>query len=191
MLIGGKQFKEELEKTTKDISEQGKKIAEVHYELSDIKNELQSVHKQLKKIKEDSHDVVAELRKTLKETGKLNEKYSKKIYEISVFEKDVRKLVSDKIDNELKSEVLAYFDDFKAGLSSFHEMKDDVGKVIKRTEILSTEIDKFKEIASRIKKEDFQLVSYIRNIKAMEGEKIRLLKKIDSLERLCGRLSRK
>ncbi len=191
MLIGGKQFKEDLENATAEVSSQSTKISQISDDLEKIKKELNSVHDDIVKTKHESKDVVSELRKTMKETQKLNEKYSKKIYDISIFEKDVKEMIRDKLDSELKSELMSYFEDFKAGLSCFNEMKEDVSSVIKRTESLSSEIDKFKEIASRIKKEDFQLVNYIRNIRAMEKEKIRLIKKIDSLERLCGRLSRK
>ena len=55
----------------------------------------------------------------------------------------------------------------------------------------SEEIGKFVEISKNIRKEDFELTKFARHLLEMDREKLELMRKIDTMERLVSKIRRK
>jgi len=55
---------------------------------------------------------------------------------------------------------------------------------------LSSEIEKFTDISKNIRKEDFELTKFARQVLETDREKLELMRRIDTLERLISKTRR-
>jgi len=55
---------------------------------------------------------------------------------------------------------------------------------------ISTEINKFSDISKNIKKEDYELTKFANQLLDLDKEKLELMRKIDTLERLIAKQRR-
>ena len=85
---------------------------------------------------------------------------------------------------------LSVIDELKKEMGDMGELKESLASV--KIELAQTqdELKKFTTISSGIKEADFELTQYIKKIQSMDNEKLELLQKIDSLERLLARMKR-
>ena len=60
-----------------------------------------------------------------------------------------------------------------------------------RLNLATEEINKFIEISRSIKEEDFELTKFARHLMDMDREKLELMRKIDTLERLVSKIRRR
>ena len=79
----------------------------------------------------------------------------------------------------------------KKDAEDYNELRKKVAEILSRLNLTSEEINKFIEIGKSIKKEDFELTKFARNLMEMDREKLELMRKIDTLERLVSKIRRR
>ena len=79
---------------------------------------------------------------------------------------------------------------FKKDSDNYNELKENINKITEKVNNLSEEINKFTEISRNIKKEDFELTRFAHQLIEMDKEKLELMQKIDTLERLVSKMRR-
>ena len=89
----------------------------------------------------------------------------------------------EKTDNELKQQL----ERIKTDVNSYNELKRELTIINNTITKLDAEIKKFTEISQHIKAKDFELEKYSRELSKRDNEKLELMKKIDTLERLLGK----
>ena len=79
----------------------------------------------------------------------------------------------------------------KKDAEEYNELRNKVAEILSRLNLTTNEISKFIEISRSIKKEDFELTRFARQLLEMDREKLELMRKIDTLERLVSKIRRR
>ena len=95
-----------------------------------------------------------------------------------------------KLEEEISNEMTTHFERLKTDASQYNELKKDVLNISNTTQKLTDEINKFLTISQEIKKGDFELSKFANNLLVMDKEKLDLMRKIDTLERLVSKIRR-
>ena len=98
--------------------------------------------------------------------------------------------VYDSMYEKLNSILKDHGKELASTTERYKSLSPTVDKIVSDISSLKDEIAKFKAIASHIKATDFELEKHERNLEKHEWEKIKLLKRIDSLERMLGKMQR-
>tara|TARA_Y100000310_G_C20701273_1_gene830114 strand:+ start:1052 stop:1615 length:564 start_codon:yes stop_codon:yes gene_type:complete len=120
----------------------------------------------------------------------VREDFEKALYDFKLLSGDMEKKLTAKFDEVLKDELKGYVDGLKKELGDVAELKESISAVKNELGTVQEEVKKFTSISSNIKEADFELTQYIKKVNDMDAEKLELMRKIDSLERLLARMKR-
>ena len=188
----------------KDLIEVSKNLEKVEIKLNELHEEAQFLSRNFEDIKETLgtvQNVVDETAKTqtrllkkfnedLEGIGKVREDFKEEMFNFKLLKKQLQKDVMEKFAEELHKELEQRKEEIKIDSSKYVSVKEGIEQLGKELRASSAEITKFNAIAKKIKAEDFALVNFTNKIKEIENEKLDLLQKIDTLERLVGKLRR-
>jgi len=145
------------------------------------------MHQSLNKLRTDQQQVMQEMHIHVQQLQINREVFEKEIRRLQhthqLLSKDLFTDVQQQLQHEL-SEIQKQSIQYTETKKTFLETMDLMSTFI-------TEVQKFKEISQSIKKQDFTLTNYTRQLANMDNEKLHLLKKIDGLQRLVASERRK
>ena len=101
-----------------------------------------------------------------------------------------RAKITKQFEEEMKSNVLSVSNDLKKDVENYKSMKQEMEAVTKNTLKATEEIQKLIEISKNLKKEDFELTKFSKELSQGNSEKLKLMARIDNLERLIGKMRR-
>jgi chromosome segregation ATPase len=183
--------------------------------LSNIGAEIDSIKKQIKSLSNDSkqfkeefsnflldheklmesqkkqQEMIIESSKALNEIKTISDDFKKEIYDFKLMKTQMQKVVLERVENELKEELSSGLSNMREDAKKYEKLRNNLEILSSDIMILRDNIKKFSSIAVNIKESDFHLNKYYRNLDEMDKEKIHLLRKIDSLERLVAKIRRK
>lgn len=102
----------------------------------------------------------------------------------------MQKRIVEKFEEELDKELKIQMETLKIDAGSYNELKENIAKITDKVNNLSEEINKFTAISSSIKKEDFELTRFANQLREADKEKLELMEKINTLERLVSKMRR-
>ncbi len=167
---------EQLNKASAAVKEQTELIAGLKKESDDAKKSAAEMAEEIKKSVAAAKQLQDELR-----TG---------IAELKALSTHVQANVKQKITDEL----FELTKEVKAKLEGTEKLKNEVAtaatSVSGELNKLKSEIAKLSSVAERIKVEDFELTKFGNQLAAADSEKLRLMSRIDALERLIAKMRR-
>jgi chromosome segregation ATPase len=177
------EISKKVKAVSKDVSEQSSELASLKKEVSDLKSSVNSLGSAVSKVS-------ASLESQISGMSKATEDLRKEVYDF--------KLIKAEIKSKLVSELT---DDFRRNLSEetgkldldvkcFNELKDELSRLVTKFKAVEGEIEKFRSIAQEVKSADFQLARHAKELAAADSEKLKLMQKIDQLERLVSKIRR-
>ena len=122
--------------------------------------------------------------------GNIKEDFEKSLYDFRLLSSDLQKKLLDKFDEEIKKEVHGYFEGLKGELGEYRDLKEKVNTMAQDLDKASSELEKFNKIAAQIQTGDFELSKHAKKLEDMDAEKLELMRKIDTLERLLAKMRR-
>ena len=180
-----------IDKIEDKVSNNTESIDKMTGTVNELKKDLESFSSEIKKLKEHQTSVLDDFEKEMVKIKKLVIDFKSSIYEVSVFRKDAFLQLLKRFDEDIKKEIQDSTKDLKASSLHYSALKEELSNISKRTRDVSAEIDKFVKISHKIKQGDFELNKFATQLKTMDKEKLNLLRKIDNLERLVGRMRRR
>jgi chromosome segregation ATPase len=181
-----------------------KKIEEIEKLISELGNRIQSQNVEIAKLKETNEELAIELddsRNSLKsfseelktacegikqsDNNLKNEITDFKLF-VSKIKKDILTELTAEFSREMKETTVGIY----ADLESFRELKNEADLLKAQTSQMKQEMAKLIEISSKIRSADFELAKYSRLIEEGDKEKLELMRKIDTLERLVAKQRR-
>ena len=96
----------------------------------------------------------------------------------------------EKFEEELQKDLQVNRESLKKDAEDYSELRKRVAEILSRLNMTSGEINKFLEISRSIRKEDFELTKFARHLLETDREKLELMRKIDTLERLVSKIRR-
>ncbi len=181
----------ELMRLKEDIDTINKNIEENSKIISDLKIELESLKNGLNDIKTNQQEFLKNFKDNLFVIKNLREDFAKEVYEFRLLKGQLQKRILEIFEEELQKDLEINRDNLKKDAEDYNELRKKVAEILSRLNLTSEEINKFTEISKNIKKEDFELTKYARHLTEMDREKLELMRKIDTLERLVSKIRRR
>jgi uncharacterized coiled-coil DUF342 family protein len=172
------------------IDDINKKVQDHSSQVDALKTGLLALTSELADIKGNQKEFLSNFRENLDIIRESKESLRKEIYDFRLLKAKTQRDLLDKFESELSKELTVYSDKLKNDLQEYNNLKKETSTIITRVKDLSLEIQKFTEISSMIKKEDFELNKFCAKVEQGDAEKLQLMKKIDTLERLISRMRR-
>ena len=181
---------ENLEDISKKVKSASKDISDQSKELSTMKEGVAGMKLELVGLREENKRFSEHVKLQTDCIKNVNEELKKELYDFKLIKSDIKsKLVSELAQdfrNQLREETKKLDTDVK----QFNDLKTELSGIVAEFHSVEGEIRRFKEIASRIKTADFELVKHARELDKADSEKIRMLQKIDQLEHLVSKMRR-
>lgn len=181
----------DLMKAKEEIDLINSNIAENNKIVSDLKNELESLKKELAENRKIQDEFLKSFKENLFVIKNLREDFGKEIYEFKLLKSQLQKKILEKFEEELQKDLEVNRESLKKDADDYNELRKKVAEILSRLNLTSDEISKFIEISRSIKKEDFELAKFARHLLDMDREKLELMRKIDTLERLVSKIRRR
>ena len=183
-ITGVSKIKEDVDLINSNIQESNKIISELKNELTELKNQLSETRKL-------QQDFLKNFREDLAVIKDLREDFSKELVEFKLLKGQLQRKILDKFEEELAKDLQVNRESLKKDTEDYNDLRKKVAEILSRLNLTTDEIAKFIEISRNIKKEDFELTRFARQLTYMDREKLELMRKIDTLERLVSKIRRK
>ena len=181
----------DLMKTKEDIDLINSNIEENSKIISGLKIELEDLKKGLIETKKTQDEFLKNFKDNLFVIKNLREDFGKELYEFKLLKGQLQRKILDKFEEELQKDLAVNRDALKKDTEDYNELRNKVAEILSKLNITGDEISKFIEISRSIKKEDFELTRFARQLIDMDREKLELMRKIDTLERLVSKIRRR
>ncbi|MBW2989303.1 hypothetical protein KY358_03215 [Candidatus Woesearchaeota archaeon] len=172
------------------IDETNRKIGEHSCSVSSLKEDILGLTGELNEIKASQREFLAGFRENIGIIHESKESLKKEVYDFRLLKAQLQKSILEKFEEELSKELKANSETLKADISEYNHLKEQASSIISRIDSLSAEMAKLAEISRSIKKEDFELSRFAHRLMENDREKLELMGRIDTLERLISRMRR-
>ena len=158
--------------------------------VSSMKKEVDELKKQLTELRLSNDKFFDNFDKSSNEIKEMKEDLRKEIHEFSLLKSQLQKKLIDKFEEELKNELNVCSESLKTDMESYNDTKGKMNSMLIKLTNLEDDMAKFSDISKNIKKEDFELTKFAKQLSEMDKEKLELMRKIDTLERLISKMRR-
>ena len=180
----------DMMQTRELVDDINKRIEDHSGNINSLKEELVNLNKSLNDIKGNQEEFLVNFRDNLDIINESKESLKKEVYDFRLLKAQMQKNIMEKFEEELSNELKIYSEKLKNDLNEYNKLKEQMNSMIMQIKSVSGEISKFKEISTNIKKEDFELNKFQNQVLEADKEKLELMRKIDTLERLISKIRR-
>src|SRR3989344_4450124 len=180
----------DLMKTKEEIDSINKNVEENSRIVSDLKLELEALRKELSENKKLQDEFLKNFRENLTVIKNLREDFGKELVEFKLLKGQLQRKILEKFEEELQKDLEVNREALKKDTQDYTELRKKVSEILSKLNLTTEEITKFVEIGRNIKKEEFELTKFARHLLEMDREKLELMRKIDTLERLVSKIRR-
>ena len=145
----------------------------------------------MKELNSSQKDFLKNFKDNLTIIKNLRGDFGKEIYDFKLLKAQLQRKILEKFEEELQKDLEVNRENLKKDVEDYNELRKKVAEILSRLNMTSEEINKFLEISKNIKREDFELTKFARNLMEMDREKLELMRKIDTLERLVSKIRRR
>jgi chromosome segregation ATPase len=182
----------------KRLSQMNDRIEVYSDEVKGLKEEIKGVRSgisvlgnEIQELRKAQSDTIEGLGKEISEIRGAREHLRKSVYDFDILKRQLHKEIITKFEAELKKGLVKHTDSLIRCGDEYESVRSRVEGIVKEIGTLTDEMAKLRDISRKIKKEDFEMTGFADKIRSIEGEKLALLRKIDSLERLVSRMRRR
>ena len=162
--------------------------------VSELKTEVEALRQQLSENAENINSRNGEFFKNFDENmnliKNLRHDFEKELFDFKLLRSQMQKKIIEKFEEELDKELNVQMEKLRNDADVYNELKKNITEISNKVNELSSEINKFTEISKNIRKEDFEMTRFAHQLVEMDKEKLELMNKIDSLQRLVGKMRR-
>ena len=127
----------------------------------------------------------------IKRITECGDSFQKELQEFKTLRRHLQTEIVTKVSTDIKKELEVYILNIRKKIDELNGVAESAAETRDTVLAVKNEIEKFKSIASSIKKEDFALHKHALELKTREKEKLELLRKIDQLERMVAQMRRR
>ncbi len=158
--------------------------------LNSFQSRFEELQKELQVVKQNQQEFLKNFKEKTDETKTLNEELKSEVHQFKLLKSQLQNKLIEKFEEELQNELKINTDRLKSDFNQYNEIQNNVSILLNKTKMVSEEITKFHEISKNIKKEDFELEKFATELRIADKEKLELMKRIDTLERLISKIRR-
>ena len=180
----------------------GKRSDDIEKQISGIKKEqeentakildsLKQFEESIIAVRSEHKQLIEESRAANESVAKLKSETEESIASVKMISSAIQSTLSRKITDEMHSMTQEISGKLSIGERLKKEMEESMLQIRDELKQLCAETAKLKTVSSGIKQQDFELVKFAEKLKAVEDEKLGLIRQVDSLQRLVSSLRRK
>ena len=162
--------------------------------VNDLKTEITTLKEQINEnmssINNKNNEFFKNFDENINLMKGLRHDFEKELFDFKLLRSQLQKKIIEKFEEELNKELKLQTDKLRNDADSYNELKEQISEITNRVNDLGEEINKFIMISKSIKKEDFELTKFANQLTQMDKEKLELMHKIDTLERLVSKMRR-
>ena len=181
------QIKEEIDK----INE---KLGSTTESTTNLKNDINALKEQLNshviQINEKSNEFFRNFDENINIIKNARDSFQKELFDFKLLKSQMQRKILEKFEEELQKELQVKLENLNKDAGEYNELKKQITNISLKVNSLSEEINKFLNVSRNIKERDFEMTHFAKQLLEMDGEKLELMRKIDTLERLVGRMRR-
>ncbi len=182
----------------------GKEVELLQNQIKDAQRDIKHMSRRIG----EEQDEIAKLLKEVKQNGKLQTELLAKMQEATEFlaiaKNDFEKAATDialirptlekkmleNFSSEIKQELANTTNNIQAQVAGFTATKNVFKEYARLSTETSREVEKLLNITKSINSADFELEMHAKRLETNDKEKLRLMKRVDELERLLARMKR-
>jgi chromosome segregation ATPase len=180
----------ELVHIKEDIKELSNDFSDLKKDVNSFKADIESLKKSVNDSNAKHEDFLKKFEKNLDVINESKEELKKEAYDFKLLKSQLQNKILHKFEEELGKELKVNMDKLKEDYDGYAELKSKVDGLKPKMDELNKEISALSEVSKSIKKEDFELTKFSNQIFKADSEKLELMKKIDTLERLIAKMRR-
>ena len=162
--------------------------------INDLKSDVitlkEQINNNINEIDNKNNEFFRNFNENIESMKAIRHDFEKELFQFKLLKAQLQKKIIEKFEEELGKELKMQLETLKSDSDKYNELKGNLGKITEKVNNLSSEIEKFISISSNIKKEDFELTRFANKLLEMDREKLELMQKIDTLERLVAKMRR-
>ena len=162
--------------------------------MNDLKTEIgtlkQQINEDISSINDKNNEFFKNFDENLNLIKTTKQNFEKELFDFKLLKSQMQKKIIEKFEDELDKELKIQIGTLRTDADSYNELKENITKIADKVNNLSEEINKFTAISSSIKKEDFELTRFANQLREADKEKLELMEKINTLERLVSKMRR-
>jgi chromosome segregation ATPase len=163
-------------------------VDSLNTEMKKFREELNLLQQNISVVKDKQSGLVDSFHESVQYFQEMGKEMKQTVYDFSVLRKDVQSQILEKFDEQLNTELITHLDSLKLNAKQYEEVHGKIASVAGTVKTLGDEIEKFNTISKNIKQEDFELTKFANKVLEMDKEKLELLRKVDTLERLISKM---
>lgn len=170
------------------IKESMKKIEELTSAVKDQQVEQEKLLTQVKELSKDHKTLSKSMKESYEHIEIASEKISRVVGELLVFKPKLEKELAQKFQDTLQKQLDVVTTDLKVDVKEHKKAQDLIEKTHSEQEKLLKEITKLQEIVKGIDAKDFELSKHAKELHLKDQEKLRLMKRVDDLEKMLAKM---
>ena len=181
------QIKEEIDKINEKLSSTTESTTNLKNDINALKEQLNS---HVIKINEKSNEFFKNFDENINIIKNARDSFQKELFDFKLLKSQMQRKILEKFEEELQKELQVKLENLNKDAGEYNELKKQITNISLKVNNLSEEINKFLNVSRNIKERDFEMTHFAKQLLEMDGEKLELMRKIDTLERLVGRMRR-
>ncbi len=177
------QIRELIGDIKKAVDSQNSQIDLLRSNIATLSIELNNVKANFHDFNDKHSQFFNILSSTTSKITESKEEFMREINDFRLQKTQMQQRMMENADSELKESL----ERVKVDVARYNDLKKEVDAVSQKIAKASSEIEKFVKISSSINARDFELDKFARQLVELDREKLELMRKIDTLERLCSK----
>ncbi|NOZ80874.1 MAG: hypothetical protein GXP63_04325 [DPANN group archaeon] len=185
----------ELMDVKKDIKILAKSVTGLDSQLSALSGRMDQFGKRfddlLSNTEKGMRAMETQLREHQQRLAESADRLKEEVYDFKLLKSGLKDRILGVFKEELHQEILKNLELLRGDTVRYQKARDEVSGLSHRIGEASSDLRRFTDVATKLKKEDFNMVNYARRLESMEEQKARLRKQVDDLQRMIGKMRRR
>lgn len=177
----------QLEEANQKIDELNNNLKSNQENVDYLKQQISEFKDELQKVREQNKTHSHELLQNLINVRSTRERFEEELRDI----KHIKKAIETNLLNEVKTSLNEKFSDalhrLNIHIGNYNELTEQSSEIKQQLSSLQSEIKKLQLISSSLKEKDFEMEKFAKQLLELDKEKLELMRKIDTLERLVSK----
>lgn len=169
-----------------NLQELKKEIQNSSDKLKEQSNAVEEIGKQFSAFSTQSSSYINQLKTDIGSVSQIKDELQNELTDFKLLKTHLRKNIAEELTKEFREELIVHADRIKTDVKSYNDLKQNLTAIANELLVLKAEISKFNNISKSIKETDFELAKHAKNLQDSNNEKLELMRKIDTLQRLIS-----
>lgn len=179
---------EVVEKLQEKVQESLDKVEHLTVTVSKQQEEQEKLLEQVKDLHKDHKKLSKQLQESTEQIEVAHQKLGRAVSELLIFKPKLEKGLADKFESTLQSHLDQTTKDLSLDVKEHQKTQELATKTQEAQALLLKEVQKLQEITKNLNAKDFELSKHAKELHLKDQEKLRLMKRVDDLEKLLAKM---